>query len=191
MFKYDLGNGVDLSILEMRHAKEFLEFVAENRSYLGEWLGWAHTVTTLEAAQGFIMRGRTRYAEDGLPWVGIWLDGRMAGGILFFPVEERIRATDIGYWLGEWAAGQGLMTRAVRAMLGFVFDDLQLNRVGLKAEVGNKRSRALAERLGFTFEGIQRQGWVNGEKLVDMATYSMLASDWRIQKESKSTLFDS
>lgn len=179
MFKYDLGDGVDLRYLEMRHAREFLEFVAENRAYLGEWLGWAHTVTTIEAAQGFIRRGITRYEEDGLPWVGIWLNDRMAGGILFFPLEDRSRATEIGYWLGEWAAGRGLMTRAVRAMLGFVFDDLQLNRVGLKVEVSNKRSRALAERLGFIFEGIQRQGWVNGENLVDMAMYSMLLSDWR------------
>lgn len=64
MFKYDLGDGADLRILEMRHAKEFLEFVAENRTYLGEWLGWAHTVTTLEAAQGFIRRGITCYGEE-------------------------------------------------------------------------------------------------------------------------------
>lgn len=179
MFKYDLGDGADLRILELRHANEFLEFVAENRSYLGEWLGWPDNITSLEAAQAFIRRGMTRFAEDGLPWVGIWLDDHMAGGILFFPVDERIRSTEIGYWLGEQATGRGLMTRSVRAMLGFVFDDLQLNRVGLKAEVDNQRSRAVAERLGFIFEGIQRQGWINGEKLVDMATYAMLVGDWR------------
>ena len=178
MFKYDLGDGADLRFLEIRHAQEFLDFVTENRSYLGEWLGWPNRITTLEAAQGFIRRGITRYEEDGLPWVGIWLNDRLAGGILFFPIDDYIRATEIGYWLGEWATGQGLMTRSVRAMLDFVFADLQLNRVGLNAEVSNKRSRTLAERLGFTFEGIKRQGWINGEELVDMAMYSMLASDW-------------
>jgi ribosomal-protein-serine acetyltransferase len=65
-------------------------------------------------------------------------------------------------------------------MLGFVFEDLGVNRVGLQAEVSNQRSRALAERLGFTLEGIRRQGWVNSDgEPVDMAAYSLLASEWR------------
>jgi ribosomal-protein-serine acetyltransferase len=107
MFKYDLGEGAELRILEVRHADGFLAFISANRAYLGEWLMWAARMTTLEDAQNFIKRGVTRFAEDGLPWVGIWQDGRMAGGILFFPVDWRIRATEIGYWLGESAAGRG------------------------------------------------------------------------------------
>ena len=84
MFKHDLGEGAELRILELRHAAEFLEFVEENREHLAERLPWASMVTTLETAGNFLKRGVTRYAEDGLPWVGIWQDGRMAGGILFF-----------------------------------------------------------------------------------------------------------
>lgn len=182
MFKHDLGEGAELRILEMRHAAEFLGFVEENREHLAEWLPWARIVTTPETAQAFIKRGVTRYAEDGLPWVGIWQDGQMAGGILFFPLEERIRATDIGFWLGLRFTGRGLMTRAARAMLGYVFDELGLNRVGLQAEVGNVRSRAMADRLGFAFEGVKRQGWLNGDELVDVAVYSLLASEWQEKK---------
>jgi ribosomal-protein-serine acetyltransferase len=179
MFIYHLGAEAELRILERRHAGALLELVENNRGYFGEWLGWALTMKTVADAEAFIAAGLTRFAEDGLPRVGIWLDGRMVGGMLFFPVDRRIRGTEIGYWLAEEAAGQGLMTRAIRAMLGFVFDDLGLNRVGLNAEVGNVASRAVAERLGFTFEGIRRQSWINGTTLVDMAAYSLLASDWR------------
>lgn len=184
MFKYDLGDGADLRILEMRHAPIFLDFTAANRAYLGEWLGWANNIHSVEDAQNFIKRGMTRFAEDGLPSVGIWQDDQMVGGLLFFPIEKRILATEIGFWLGQEAAGHGLMTRSVRAMLGYVFDDIQLNRMSLKADVNNTRSRAVAERLGFTFEGIQRQAWINpdGDRFVDMATYAMLASDWQAQK---------
>lgn len=178
MFSYDLGEGAELRILEMRHASAFLAFVEENRDYLGEWLGWAYSVNTLEAAQNFIKRGITRFAEDGLPWAGIWLDNHLVGGILFFPIEAPIRATEIGYWLGKNATGRGLMTKAVRAMLDFVFHDLHLNRVGLIAEVTNVRSQAVAERLGFGFEGIKRDGWINHDQYVDVAVYAMLASDW-------------
>jgi ribosomal-protein-serine acetyltransferase len=179
MFKYDLDDGADLRFLELRHAPAFLEFVLANRDYLGIWLEWGHTIQTLEQAQAFIKRGITRYAEDGLPWVGIWLENRMVGGILFFPVDTRAKSTMIGYWLGGDVAGRGLMSKAVRAMLGFVFDDLELNRLELQAHVDNHKSRVLAERLGFTFEGVLREVWMLKDTPVDHAAYAMLKSDWK------------
>ena len=179
MFTHDLGDGAELRILEARHAEEFLTFIAANRAYLGEYLGWAFDIQTAEDARAFIQRGLTRFAEDGLPWVGVWQDGAMVGGLLFFPLDRRARATEIGYWLGENATGRGLMTRTARAMLGFAFEELDVNRIVLQAETGNKRSRAVAERLGFTLEGIRRQAWIDKDgAFVDMASYSLLASDW-------------
>ncbi len=182
MFTCNLGDGLELRMLEMRHAPELLEFVSKNRSYLGSWLDWGHTMITVEDAQHFIRRGITRFAEDGLPRIGIWLHGQMVGGVLFFPIEPEVRATEIGYWLGQEVEGRGVMTRTLLRVLQFVFEDLQLNRVGLQAEVDNTRSRALAERLGFTFEGVRRQTWIHDERLVDMAGYSLLASEWRRRK---------
>jgi ribosomal-protein-serine acetyltransferase len=178
MFSYDLGDGAELRILERRYAAEFLALVEENRPFLGEWLGWARRIQTLEEAEAFIQTGMDRYAEDGLPWIGIWQDGRMAGGMLFFSVEKMIQATKIGYWLAEWANGRGLMTRAIRPVLRFIFEDLKLNRVGLEAEPGNLKSKGVAERLGFTFEGIRRDGWPGKEGFVDIGVYSIVARDW-------------
>jgi ribosomal-protein-serine acetyltransferase len=179
MFKHDLGDNAELRILEMRHAPEFLEFIEANREHLSVWLGWGESIKTLEDAQNFIKRGLTRYAEDGLPWIGIWQGNVMVGGVLFFPLDRSIKGTEVGYWLGQAATGRGLMTRAVRAVLGFVFDDLKLNRVGLHADVRNTPSRVLAERLGFRLEGIERQSWLLHGQLTDNAAYSMLAEEWK------------
>jgi ribosomal-protein-serine acetyltransferase len=182
MFKHDLGDNAELRILEMRHATEFLEFIQANREHLSVWLGWGETINTLEDAQHFIKRGVTRYAEDGLPMIGIWQENTMVGGLLFFPLSRSIKGTEIGYWLGQTATGRGLMTRAVRAVLSFAFNDLKLNRVGLHADVRNTPSRALAERLGFTLEGIERQSWLLHGQLTDNAAYSMLADEWKTQQ---------
>jgi ribosomal-protein-serine acetyltransferase len=183
MFTYELGDGAELRILEARHAEEFLNFIAANRAYLGEYLGWALDIQTAEDARAFIQRGLTRFAEDGLPWVGVWQDGEMVGGLLFFPLDRRARATEIGYWLGENATGRGLMTRTARAMLGFAFEELDVNRIVLQAEAGNQRSRAVAERLGFTLEGIRRQAWIDKDgAFVNMASYSLLVSEWQTKK---------
>ncbi len=182
MFHYDLGGGAELRILERRHAPDMLKLVAGNRDYIGRWVPWGYTMVSVEQAEEFIAKGLERFYIDGLPRVGIWRNQELVGGILFFPVEQPIRATEVGYWLGEQASGQGLMTRAVRAMLRFVFDDLQLNRVVIQTQVENTASRAVAERLGFTLEGIRRQVWLKGDQLVDLTLYALLAAEWRAQQ---------
>lgn len=182
MFKHDLGDGADLRIFDRSQASAFLALVQENRDYFGAWLDWGYTITTIEDAQNFIKRGLNRFAEDGLPLTSIWLHDRMVGGMLFFPVDWHIRSTMIGYWLDQHATGRGLVSRAARTMLDFAFDELKLNRVELRAEVNNQRSRAVAERLGFTLEGVHRHGWVRGGHFVDLAAYAMLANDWQRSK---------
>ena len=183
LFRHDLGQGAELRILEARHAREFLQFVDENRAFLGQWLRWGDEIKTVEEAEAFLRRGVERYVEDGLPWVGIWLEGKMAGGVLFFPVERRVLATEVGYWLGESATGRGLVTRAVTAMLDYAFTTLGLHRVALLAEVSNEKSIAVAKRLGFTPEGIRRAAGVNHGLYVDMAAFSLLAEDWAKLRE--------
>ncbi|HEY0733918.1 MAG TPA: GNAT family protein [Herpetosiphonaceae bacterium] len=179
MFKHDLGDGADLRIFDRAQASAFVTLVQENRDYFGAWLDWAYNINTIEAAEAFIKRGMNRYTEDGLPMTSIWLHNRMVGGVMFFPVEWHARSTMIGYWLSQDATGQGVMSRAIKAMLGFAFDDLHLNRITLEAEVNNRPSRAVAERVGFAFEGVHRHGWVRGGNFVDLAAYAMLASDWQ------------
>lgn len=178
MFKHNLGDDAELRILEARHSGEFLQFIDENRSFLGRWLRWGVEIKTLEEAEAFLRRGINIYVEDGLPWVGIWLEGKLVGGVLFFPVEKRIMATEVGYWLGEQATGRGLVTRAVSAMLDYAFGALHLHRVALQAEVSNEKSLAVAKRLGFTEEGIRRAAGVNQGKYVDMRAFSLLAEEW-------------
>ncbi len=178
MFKHELGDGAELRILETRHAREFLQFVDENRAFLGRWLRWGDEIKTVEDAEAFLRRGVERYVEDGLPWVGIWFEGKMVGGVLFFPVETRTLATEVGYWLGESATGRGLVTRAVSSMLDYAFGTLGLHRIALVAEVGNEKSIAVAKRLGFTQEGVRRAAGVNHGQYVDMAAFSLLAEEW-------------
>jgi len=45
--------------------------------------------------------------------------------------------------------------------------------------VGNVASRRVAERLGFSFEGVKRSAWMVGDRVDDHAMYSLLASDPR------------
>lgn len=185
MFSYDLGDGAELRLFEPRYAADFLAVALENREFFGQWLTWAYRINTIEDARAFLQEDVDQFAEYGLSGIGIWQDKKLVGGIFFFPIERMIQATKIAYWLAESANGRGLMTRAIRPVLGYVFEELKLNRVGLEAEPANLRSKRLAERLSFTFEGIRRDGWQTNGKYVDIAVYSMLAADWKEMSRRK------
>jgi ribosomal-protein-serine acetyltransferase len=70
------------------------------------------------------------------------------------------------------------MTRSCRAIITYLFNELKLNRVEIRAAEFNMKSRSVPERLGFVQEGIVRQEeWIN-DHYVDHVIYGMLAKDW-------------
>jgi RimJ/RimL family protein N-acetyltransferase len=84
------------------------------------------------------------------------------GNIWYSPRAQRTRAN----------------TESVYLMLREAFDMLGNRRVEWKCDALNARSRAAAERLGFTFEGIFRQHMIIKGRNRDTAWYSMLDREW-------------
>ncbi len=96
----------------------------------------------------------------------------------FNSIIKAKRIGHIGYWLGEEHAGQGIMTRAVKVLTEHGFATLGLNRITIAAAVGNDKSRAVAERLGFRLEGIARDAEWLYDHFVDHAIYAVTRADW-------------
>lgn len=72
----------------------------------------------------------------------------------------------------------GLGTEALYLILRHVFEDLGYRRLEWTCTVSNTRSRSAADRLGFVFEGILRQGLFLKGKPCDICMYSMLSREW-------------
>ena len=71
------------------------------------------------------------------------------------------------------------MTRAVREIEKLCFEDLDMNRIGIHADVRNERSRAVPERLGYRFEGILRAKLPGTDGVPqDEAVYCLLRAEW-------------
>ncbi len=75
-------------------------------------------------------------------------------------------------------------TETMVLMAGIVFDDLRYRRYEWKCNALNAPSRAAAERLGFTFEGVFRQHMIVKGRNRDTAWFSMLDSEWPAIKRS-------
>lgn len=86
---------------------------------------------------------------------------------------------EIGYWIGESFEGNGIATRATKAMADFAFE-LGLHRVELRMEPTNLRSEAVAKRLGYVKEGTARGASLYADEHRDEHVYAMLRRDWDV-----------
>lgn len=84
----------------------------------------------------------------------------------------------VGYWLLEDGRGEGRATRAVRLMASWALPEMRLGRLQLHTDPENVASRRVAERAGFTREGVLRayNGRLNATR-ADAVVYSLLPQD--------------
>ena len=179
MFTCPLSADVYLRILEQRDAEPLFDLTDRSRQHLRCWLPWLDQVVRLEHTEAFIAAGLRQFADGLGMQAGIWRGGCLVGVAGLHPIDWPSRQGSLGYWLGADQEGQGLATLAGRALLRTAFLDYGLHRMELRAATGNLRSRAVAERLGFTLEGVARDAEWLYDHYVDHAVYALLADDWQ------------
>jgi RimJ/RimL family protein N-acetyltransferase len=182
------GDHVRLEPLTMAHADGLLAAAAEDQSTY-QW-------TRAPAADP---AGIVAFLDDIPNWPGrmafatVWKDeDRVVGSTSFF-VEHwswpghagppgAPDAVEIGgTWLAASAQRTVVNTEAKLLMLTQAFDVWRVQRVALKTDVRNARSRAAIERLGATFEGVLRQHMPAlgpGGGVRDSAMFSILPDEW-------------
>lgn len=182
-FPLKVDDDVELGLYTPKNAAEVFRTVMENYNHLYLYSPWLDENYSLERAIAFaeLCKKQTENKET-LP-VTIYYKGEYVGGSGFHAINWNYLSTEIGYWLAEKHMGKGIITRVCRTLLDYGFKELGLNRIALKSVPENTKSRSIAERLGFTFEGIERDGGLHHGKFVDFAVYSMLAGEWPEKKE--------
>ncbi len=133
---------------------------------------------SLDEFEQAIRRGwRRREAGERLCLAITSGDDEVIGAIdLMFGEFER---AELGYALGAWVRGYGYATRAVRLLCTWTFANTPAVRIELPIPLQNARSRAVAERSGFAYEGELRSYlWLReGGERHDVAMYSRLPGD--------------
>jgi RimJ/RimL family protein N-acetyltransferase len=172
----ELADGdVRLRVLEPDDAPAFAAAFAEDPE-LGILVG------VEEDPDEASVRSRLEGPDD---WPGfelaVTVDGSDAlhGIVSVHHVVERHGRVEVGFWLVRAARGAGLGARAVRLVLDWLFAQPWVRRVELSTTPNNAGAMALAERLGFTHEGTQRQRDVERGVAVDIVWYGILRDEWR------------
>ena len=169
----EVGSGLRLELMHPRFAADYFALVARNLDRLRLWEPWAHDPHTLVTTRTYLAwQAQLFVSHTALPFV-IVRDARPVGSC-----SARLDTTDgtaeIGYWVGAEVEGSGVARASVAALVEHVFARGDTWRVQARTAVGNARSRALLERLGFDLEGVQRSAQRMPGRRVDMALYAKI-----------------
>ena len=102
--------------------------------------------------------------------------GRLAGVIGIGRADWESGVAETGYWLGPGGRGHGYVTEAVREVARYVFG-LGFHRLELLAATGNVASQQVAERAGFTREGVLREARLVPGGRSDMVIFGLLKGE--------------
>lgn len=114
-----------------------------------------------------------RQAGKAETWVPI-------GDIGFHKVDWRNRSAEFGIVIGDKAYwNQGYGTEAVKLIVCYGFQSLNLNRIFLRVFANNPRAIRAYEKAGFTREGCLRQAEFQEGMYIDVFFMSILRSEWQ------------
>lgn len=109
-------------------------------------------------------------------------DDRPIGTLGLFELDLRNGSAGLGISIGAEAdRGKGYGTDMLRAVVGFGFDSLRLERIWLDVYDFNARARVVYERVGFIHEGVLRHAIFREGRFWDVHRMSILAGEWRAQ----------
>lgn len=174
-----ISETITLKTLELTDAKGLFEVTKANDTHLRQWLGWLDDDKSVVDVENYIKESEKRFAtKEGVDFQ-ILENGQIIGGIALYPLDMANKKTSLMYWLTKEAEGKGIMSASLTKVIDYIFNDLKLNRIEISCATENTRSIALPKKLGFTFEGISREGGLLYDHFVDLEMYSLLSKDWK------------
>lgn len=103
--------------------------------------------------------------------------GELLGSIGVNTITWVHRVGQVGYWVAPDARQRGVAVRAVRLLSHWLLTDLGLGRVEIRVDVENEPSQLVAEKAGFTREGVLRSRAESKGRRWDEVMFSLLPGD--------------
>lgn len=173
-----IDNNLILQAISQDFAEKIYNTINSQRPYLREWLPFVDTTTDLYDTVSYI---DSVLEVDEIQREHVFViqyRNDFAGIIGFKQTDKANKKTEIGYWLSEVYQGNGIIIRSCKELINFAINNLDINRIQIKVAVGNMKSKRIPQKLGFKFEGIERDGELLANGFTDIEVYSLLKSEF-------------
>lgn len=164
--------------IAMRDAKDI--FAYSQDAEVARHVLWSAQRSLSEARDYCRFMQRRYRADEPSSWGMIdKASGALIGTIGYMAYSEENATVEVGYSLARWKWNQGLTTEALRRVIDYTFDAMDVNRIEAQHELDNPASGRVMEKCGLRREGVLRQRLYNKGRFVDVALYAILRADAR------------
>lgn len=171
-------NRLHIKSPQIEHSKQVLESISYSLNELKPWLHFAQVEPTLTDVETGIIKAENAFSLYSELRFHLFEKetSRFIGTIDFYDIDWEVKKMTIRFWLDARFEGKGLMTEAVEKLTEESFDKWGIQRLQMRCESENIRSRAVAERLDFELEGILRQESLSADRttLTDTCIYAKI-----------------
>ncbi len=174
-----ITNRLKLRALEKKDAKRL--FAYRNQPDVMLFQGWTPADPEEVAAYAEEMASRENFAVGHWYQVIVELaeNQQVIGDVAFCIEKETGQQAELGIALDSEYQGYGYAQEAVKALVGFLFEELKLHRVHLSVDPANSASLKLCERVGFRQEGHLKSAVYFKGLWCDDIIMAMLKSEWQ------------
>lgn len=99
------------------------------------------------------------------------------GNIAVVHMNEEVSAVHIGYCIGRKWWHQGITSEALKAVMDFLFDEVDVNRIESRHDPRNPNSGKVMQKCKMKYEGTLRSSDWNNQGVCDACYYALLKSE--------------
>ena len=172
---------VVLRPLRPEDAKAVYEAIDEARDHLRPWMDWVDNHRSVEDTLDYCLRSAAKWLLRSDLGLGIFdaASGGYLGGTGMHEPEWELRAFEIGYWIRPTAEGRGFVGDAVGLLATLAFEWLAAQRLEIRCDATNERSRRVAERAGFVLEcRLRNEARAPNGQARDTLVFSLVPDDY-------------
>ncbi|MFD1334293.1 GNAT family N-acetyltransferase [Oceanobacillus iheyensis] len=134
---------------------------------------------TLQDTQNFIQFACKQYEENGVgPWAIVWKETNQVIGTIDLIWNKKHHSAELAYAISREFWRQGIGTEAIRKIIDFGFNKMELERIQARCVPENIASYRLMETVGMTYEGTLRKSMFRKGKQDDLKMYAILQSEY-------------
>ena len=170
------GINIGIRKFQSNDSENFQKAVKESFEHMREFMPWCHSEYSLQESKAWV-ESRKEAWDSGQDYSFIIYsksDNSLLGGVDINLIINQHKVANIGYWIRKTALNQGVATEAVKLILGFGFNTLEMNRLEIITLPNNHASRKVAEKVGAKYDGLLEKRLVVYDKAMDACMYSIV-----------------
>lgn len=178
-FKLSVSDCVSLVQPTIQMAEPVFNLLDSDREHIGKFLDFIPLTNKVEDEENYLKMKLTGVANGTDALYLIYYQDELAGTIDLHFIDQTHKKAEIGYWIHSSFINKGITSLAVNKICQIAFDNFNLNKLTIIADVENIASNKVAQKAGFSFVATDKEDIIMNGQYRDMNRYILLRKDFQ------------